>query len=95
MIVKEAMKDGLTAATISMILKVAPEIYKAIDFLIKNGEIDVNRFKKNWIRGCNRCWRRFYQGGYGSSGYIILLQIWDARRKNEKLLQALSALQLC
>ncbi len=46
MIVKEAMKDGLTAATISMILKVAPEIYKAIDFLIKNGEIDVNRFKK-------------------------------------------------
>lgn len=46
MIVKEALKDGLTAAAISMILKVAPEIYKAIDYLIKNGEIDGEQFKK-------------------------------------------------
>lgn len=46
MIVKEALKDGLTAATLSMILKVAPEIYKAIDYLIKNGEIDGEQLKK-------------------------------------------------
>ena len=34
MIVKEALKDGLTAAAISMILKAAPEIYKAITYLM-------------------------------------------------------------
>ena len=28
---KEAFKSGLTAATISVVLNVAPEIYKAID----------------------------------------------------------------
>lgn len=46
MIIKEALKDGLTAAAISMILKVAPEVYKAIDYLIKNGEIDAEQFQK-------------------------------------------------
>lgn len=46
MIVKDALKDGLTAAAITMILKVAPEIYKAIEYLIKNGEVDAEQFKK-------------------------------------------------
>lgn len=46
MIVKEALKDGLTAAAISMILKAAPEIYKAIDYLIKTGELDADQFKR-------------------------------------------------
>lgn len=46
MIVKEALKDGLTAAAISMVLRVAPEIYKAIDYLIKTGEIDADQFKQ-------------------------------------------------
>lgn len=46
MIIKEALKDGLTAAVISMVLRVAPEIYKAVDHLIKNGEIEAEQFKK-------------------------------------------------
>lgn len=46
MIVKEALKDGLTAAAITMIIKVAPEIYKAIDYLIKTGEVDTNQFRR-------------------------------------------------
>ena len=46
MIIKKAIKDGLSAAVISMILKVAPEIYKAIEYLIKNGEVDSEQFKK-------------------------------------------------
>lgn len=37
---KQAFKSGLTAATISVVLNVAPEIYKAIDHLIKSGELD-------------------------------------------------------
>lgn len=45
-IMQQAFKAGLTAATISVVLKVAPEIYKAISYLIKNGEIDGEQFKK-------------------------------------------------
>lgn len=45
-IMQQAFKAGMTAATISLMLKVAPEIYKAISYLIKNGEIDGERFKK-------------------------------------------------
>ena len=36
-IMQQSVQAGLTAAVISCILKVAPEIYKAIDMLIKDG----------------------------------------------------------
>lgn len=63
MVVKESLKAGISAAVISMVLKVGPEIYRTIDFLIKNGEIDGEQFKKigfaavtgfseGFIRGC-------------------------------------------
>lgn len=45
-IIKEATKAGLTAATISLVLNVAPEIYKAIRYLIENGEVDEAQFKQ-------------------------------------------------
>lgn len=45
-ILSQAMKAGLTAATISIVLKVAPEIYKAISYLIKNGEIQEGQLKQ-------------------------------------------------
>lgn len=45
-ILSQAMKAGLTAATISIVLKVAPEIYRAISYLIKNGEIEETQLKK-------------------------------------------------
>lgn len=44
-ILKESFKAGLTALQITLILKLAPEIYKAINYLIDNGEIDINQFK--------------------------------------------------
>ena len=43
---KLAFKSGLTAATISVVLNVAPEIYKAIDHLIKSGELDEKQFQR-------------------------------------------------
>lgn len=45
-ILKQACKAGLTAATISMVLRVAPEIWSAVVYLIQNGEVDENQFKK-------------------------------------------------
>ncbi len=46
MVVKESMKAGITAAAISLVLKVGPEIFKALDYLIKTGEIEEESFKK-------------------------------------------------
>ena len=44
-VMRESFKAGLTAATISMVLRVAPEIYKALSFLIQTGEVDAEQFK--------------------------------------------------
>lgn len=45
-VAQQALKSGLTAATISMVLKVAPEIFKTIDYLIKAGELDYEQVKR-------------------------------------------------
>lgn len=45
-VMKQAFKAGISAATISMVLEVAPEIYKAIIYLIRNGELDERQFQK-------------------------------------------------
>ena len=46
MVVKASLKAGVSAAVISLVLKIGPEIYKSIDYLIKNGEIDGEHFKQ-------------------------------------------------
>lgn len=46
MLVKASLKAGMTAAVISIVLKVGPEIFKSVDYLIKNGEIDSEQFKE-------------------------------------------------
>lgn len=43
----QAVKAGLTAATITAITQLVPELYKAIDYIIKHGEIDINQLKKS------------------------------------------------
>lgn len=43
---QQAFKAGLTAATISVVFNIAPEIYKAIDYLIKHGELDEKQFQR-------------------------------------------------
>ena len=45
-IMKQAAKAGLSAAVVTMIMQTAPEIYKAISYLIKTGELDLNQIKK-------------------------------------------------
>ena len=45
-ILKQAFKAGLTSATIAMVLRTAPEIIGAIEYLIKNGEVDPEQLKK-------------------------------------------------
>lgn len=45
-IIKEGLHAGYTAAMITFVLKTAPEVYKCIDKLIKQGEIDEDDLKK-------------------------------------------------
>ncbi len=45
-IMKQATKAGLTAAAITALIQTAPDIYRAIDYLIKTGNVDINQLKK-------------------------------------------------
>lgn len=45
-IAKQAFKAGISAAMISLILKIAPEVYRAIDYLIKNGKLNKEEFQQ-------------------------------------------------
>ena len=45
-IMNQAFKAGLSAALVSMVLKVAPEICGIISKLIEDGEVDVEQFKR-------------------------------------------------
>lgn len=45
-IINQAIKAGTSAAMISLVLQLGPELYKAIDYLIKNGEISSEQIKK-------------------------------------------------
>ncbi len=46
LVMKESIKAGMSAAVISLALRVGPEIFKTIDYLIRNGEIEEGQFKK-------------------------------------------------
>ena len=50
-ILKKAMQAGATAAAITVAIQMAPEIYKAIDYLIKTGQINVQHLKKMGTNG--------------------------------------------
>lgn len=44
--IEQAFKAGCTAAVITVAIQMAPEIYKAIDYLIKHGEINAEQVKR-------------------------------------------------
>jgi hypothetical protein len=44
-VLNQGVKAGLTAATITLVLKTAPEIYKCLDDLISCGEVDEEQLK--------------------------------------------------
>ena len=60
--VNQAMKAGLTAAAITAITQIAPELYKAIDYLIKHGEIDLNGLKKSGQKVISASGEAFLRG---------------------------------
>lgn len=67
LVIKESLKAGLSAAMISLVLKVGPEVYKAIDYLIKNGEIEEEQFKEIGFSALSGGTEGFIRGSIASA----------------------------
>lgn len=67
LVMKASLKAGMSAAVISLILKVGPEIYRAIDYLVKNGEIDEDQFKKIGFATINGSSEGFIRGSVAAA----------------------------
>lgn len=70
-VLKQAIKAGYTTAAITAAFQLAPEIYKAIDFLIKHGEIDIQQIKKIGAKGISASAEGFLRGSISSSILIM------------------------
>lgn len=66
-LMEQAFKAGLTAATITMVLRVAPEIYKALNYLIRTGEIDEEQFKQIGFAAINGSAEGFIRGSVSAA----------------------------
>ena len=69
--VKNALKAGYTTAAITVALQLAPEIYKFIDFLIKNGELDISQVKDIGEKGISAGTEGFLQGSIAATLQIM------------------------
>lgn len=67
MLVKESLKAGLSAAVVSLVLRIGPEIFKSIDYLIKNGEIDERQFKEIGLSAVTGSCEGFIRGSVASA----------------------------
>ncbi len=67
MVVKKALKAGISAAVISLVLKVGPEIFSAIDYLVKNGEIDKEQFQKIGFKAITGASEGFINGSVAAA----------------------------
>ena len=70
-IVKQAIKAGYTAAAVTVAIQIAPEIYKAIDYLIKNGHINVQHLKKTGVKAITAGAEGFLRGSISCSVLLM------------------------
>lgn len=70
-LLKQALKAGYTTAAITVAVQLAPEIYKAIDFLIKNGELDLSTVKHIGKKGISAGAEGFLRGSISSALLIM------------------------
>lgn len=68
---KQALKAGYTTAAITVAFQLAPEIYKAIDYLIKNGELDVRQIARIGEKGISAGAEGFLRGSVSSALLIM------------------------
>ena len=67
LLLKNSLNAGLNAAIISLALKVGPEIYKSIEELIQNGELDEDDFKNIGFAALSGSAEGFIKGSVASA----------------------------
>lgn len=70
-IIQQALKAGYTAAIITAVTQIAPEIYKALDYLIKNGELRFEDILRIGEKGISGGAEGFLRGSVSSSLGIV------------------------
>ena len=70
-LLKQAIKAGYSAAVVTAAFKLAPEIYKSIDYLIKQGELDLQQIKRIGLEGISTGAQGFLRGSVASSLKIM------------------------
>lgn len=70
--IRNGLKAGMTAAAITAIMQLTPEIYKAIDYLIKNGEIDLNQLGRSGAKVISTSGESFLRG---TTAYAVEMSI--------------------
>ena len=70
-LVKQALKAGYTTAAVTVAFQLAPEIYKAIDYLIKNRQLDVQQIKTMGVKGISAGAEGFLRGSVSASLQIL------------------------
>ena len=80
-ILHQALKAGITTAVITLVMQLAPEIIKAVDYLIKNRKIDLDQIKKMGITAMTASAEGFLRGFISS----VLIIVCSAGKLGETL----------
>ena len=70
-LLKQALKAGYTTAAVTVAFQLAPEIYKAIDYLVKHGQLDIQQIKRMGAKGISAGAEGFLRGSVSASLQII------------------------
>ena len=66
-IVGQALQAGYTAAVLTLVMQLTPELFKAIDYLIKNGEIDLEQLKTIGVKSISATTEGFLRGSISAA----------------------------
>lgn len=66
-IMQHALTAGFTSAVITLVLQMGPEIYKALDYLLKNGEITLDQIKSVGLKALSSSAEGFIRGSISAS----------------------------
>lgn len=66
-ILNQALQAGFTSAVITLALQIGPEIYKAIDYLVKNGEINLQLMAESGFKVLSASAVGFLRGAISAS----------------------------
>jgi hypothetical protein len=68
---KQALQAGVTAATITVVMQMAPEIYKTIGYLIKHGELNIQQIKHSGTKAISAGAEGFLRGSVSCTLMIM------------------------